>query len=145
MSNKRPLSVYNYTLLWRAGVPAQHFFMVAPNICGSSVWNLLFVHLLVPRILKWLLRLVKFVLTCSRGKVLTCYIKCFDKFCFSTLSVTYKQEFGNKWFVKGSFNHVSKSLIWGKIRHNILSSLTYYDSAISVTGIWSHTLQQELL
>ena len=28
---------------------------VAPKICGSSVWNLLLVTLLVRRILKWLL------------------------------------------------------------------------------------------
>ena len=135
---------YNDKLLWRAGVLVQQFFMVAPNIYGPSVWNLLHGTLLVPRILRWLLRLGKFVHCWSRGKVLTCYIKCFDKFCFSTLSVTYKQEFGNKWFVKGSFNHVFKSLIWGKIRHSILSCLTYYDSALSVTGIWSHTLQLEL-
>ena len=31
------------------------FWMVVPNICGSSVWNLLHVTLLAPRILKWLL------------------------------------------------------------------------------------------
>jgi hypothetical protein len=104
-------SVYNDKLLWRAGVPMQQFFMVALNICGSSVWNLLHGTLLEPRILRWFLRLGKFVLCWSRGKILTCYIKCFDKFCFSTLSVTYKQEFGNKWFVKGSFNHVLRSLI----------------------------------
>jgi len=27
---------------------------VAPNICGSSVWNLLHVTFLMPRILRWL-------------------------------------------------------------------------------------------
>ena len=31
------------------------YFVVPPNICGSSVWNLLHVTLLEPRILKWLL------------------------------------------------------------------------------------------
>jgi len=102
---------YNDELLW---VLVQQFFMVAPNIYGPSVWNLLHGTLLVPRILRWLLRLGKSVHCWSRGKVLTCYIKCFDKFCFSTLSVTYKHEFGNKWFVKGSFNHVLKVLCGGK-------------------------------
>jgi len=29
--------------------------MVLPKICGSSVWNLLHVTLLMPRIWKWLL------------------------------------------------------------------------------------------
>jgi hypothetical protein len=31
------------------------FCTVAPNICGSSVWNFLHVTILVPRILRWLL------------------------------------------------------------------------------------------
>jgi hypothetical protein len=31
------------------------FYTVAPNICGSSVWNLLLVTRLVPRILRRLL------------------------------------------------------------------------------------------
>ena len=31
------------------------FWMVMPNICGSSVWNLLHMTHLAPRILKWLL------------------------------------------------------------------------------------------
>jgi len=46
-------------------------------------------NFLVPRVLRWFLRLRKFVHSWSWGKVLTCYIKCFDKFCFSTLSVTF--------------------------------------------------------
>jgi hypothetical protein len=32
---------------------AAKFFMVAPNICGSLVWNLLEITLLALRILKW--------------------------------------------------------------------------------------------
>ena len=31
------------------------YHTVAPNICGPSLWNLLHVTLLVPRILRWLL------------------------------------------------------------------------------------------
>jgi len=31
------------------------FCVVAPNICGSLVWNLLHVTLLEPKILRWLL------------------------------------------------------------------------------------------
>lgn len=34
-------------------------FMVASNICWSSVWNLLYVTHLVPRILKWCLDIWK--------------------------------------------------------------------------------------
>jgi len=34
---------------------ASKFCLVAPDICGSSVWNLLCVALVVPRILRWLL------------------------------------------------------------------------------------------
>jgi hypothetical protein len=34
---------------------ATKFCAVAPNICGSSVWNLLYVTLLSPKILRWLL------------------------------------------------------------------------------------------
>ena len=30
------------------------FCVVAPNICGSSVWNFLYITLLAPRILMWL-------------------------------------------------------------------------------------------
>jgi len=33
---------------------ATRFCVVAPNICGSSVWNLLHITVLVPRILSWL-------------------------------------------------------------------------------------------
>jgi len=33
--------------------------MVVPNICGSSVWNLLCVTILAPKILKWLLDIWK--------------------------------------------------------------------------------------
>jgi len=33
--------------------------MVIPNICGSSVWNLLHITLLVPRILRWLLHILR--------------------------------------------------------------------------------------
>ena len=36
---------------------ATEFWMLIPNICGSSVWNLLHITLLVPRILSWLLHL----------------------------------------------------------------------------------------
>jgi hypothetical protein len=31
------------------------FCPVAPNICGSSVWNLVLINFLVPKILRWLL------------------------------------------------------------------------------------------
>jgi hypothetical protein len=34
---------------------ANNFCTVAPNICGPSVWNVLHVTLLTPRILRWLL------------------------------------------------------------------------------------------
>jgi len=34
---------------------ATQFYVTVPNICGSSVWNLPDVTLLVPRILRWLL------------------------------------------------------------------------------------------
>jgi hypothetical protein len=30
------------------------FCVVTPNICGSSVWNFLYITLLAPRILMWL-------------------------------------------------------------------------------------------
>jgi len=33
--------------------------IVAPSICGSLVWNLLYVTLLVPRILRWFLDFLK--------------------------------------------------------------------------------------
>jgi hypothetical protein len=31
-----------------------NFHVVAPNICGSLVWNFLYITLLTPRILRWL-------------------------------------------------------------------------------------------
>jgi len=37
--------------------------IVTPSICGSLVWNLLYVTLLVPRILRWLLDFLKNVCT----------------------------------------------------------------------------------
>jgi hypothetical protein len=36
-----------------------HFFMVAPNICGSLILNLLHITFLDPRILKWLLDILR--------------------------------------------------------------------------------------
>lgn len=36
-------------------IPGNQFFMMAPNICGSSVWNLLHVTQLAPTILRWLI------------------------------------------------------------------------------------------
>jgi hypothetical protein len=33
----------------------EFFFTLAPNMCGPSVWNLLYVVLMAPRILRWLL------------------------------------------------------------------------------------------
>lgn len=39
---------------------ATKFCMVAPNTCGSSVWNLLHVTQLASRILRWLLEFWKF-------------------------------------------------------------------------------------
>jgi hypothetical protein len=41
---------------WRSG---DKFFTVAPNVCGSSVWNLFFVDLRAPRILRLLLNFWK--------------------------------------------------------------------------------------
>ena len=32
-----------------------NFIRLAPNICGSSIWNFLYVSILTPRILRWLL------------------------------------------------------------------------------------------
>jgi len=40
------------------------FCAVVPNICGSSVWNLLYVTLLPPRILRWLIIFGKSVHHC---------------------------------------------------------------------------------
>jgi hypothetical protein len=40
---------------------ATKFCTVAPNICGSSVWDLPHVPLLEARLLKWLLDFGKFV------------------------------------------------------------------------------------
>ena len=42
-------------LLYWIRYPAHKFCMVVPNICGSSEWNLLYVILLAPGILKWFL------------------------------------------------------------------------------------------
>jgi hypothetical protein len=38
-----------------SGRPGEKFCVVAPSICGPSVWTLLHVTLLTPRILRWLL------------------------------------------------------------------------------------------
>ena len=40
---------------------ATKFITVAPNACGYSVWNLLHVTLLAPRIFRWLLDFGEFV------------------------------------------------------------------------------------
>jgi hypothetical protein len=45
----------NNNFTWRQVFRATAFCTVAPNICGPSVWNLLHVTVLVPRIWKWLL------------------------------------------------------------------------------------------
>ena len=39
----------------RAGEVIAPLFTVAPNMCGYSVWNMLRVTILAPRILRWLL------------------------------------------------------------------------------------------
>jgi hypothetical protein len=40
---------------WQPNRRGHYFFTVAPNICGSSVRNVLLVNILAPRILRWLL------------------------------------------------------------------------------------------
>jgi hypothetical protein len=49
---------------------ATNFCTVAPNICGSSGWNLLHIILLAPRILRSTLDSCKIVHTCP-GQYLT--------------------------------------------------------------------------
>jgi hypothetical protein len=59
------------------------FCTVAPNICGSSVWNLLHVTLQGFRNLKWLLDILKicaallynleFVFNTARSRIIVCY------------------------------------------------------------------------
>jgi hypothetical protein len=47
---------------FRSGMPKSRttkFYTAAPNICGSSVWNLLHATLPEPRILRWLLNFWK--------------------------------------------------------------------------------------
>jgi len=46
------------------------FCMLAPNISGSSVWNLLYVALLAPGILRWLLDIWKICATLLQVMVL---------------------------------------------------------------------------
>jgi hypothetical protein len=46
---------------WCQTTKASKLCKVAPNICGSSVWNLFNVNFLSPRIFMWLLGLGKFV------------------------------------------------------------------------------------
>jgi len=41
------------------GRPATELYRVAPNISGSSVWNLLEITIIGPRILRWLLGFLK--------------------------------------------------------------------------------------
>jgi len=55
------------------------FYMAKPNVCGSSVWNLLRVTLLVSRILGWLVYFGKFVAgLCMNAKIETSlYENCF--------------------------------------------------------------------
>jgi len=40
--------------------------MVTPNICGPSVWTLLYVTLVTPRILRWLLDVFKICASLSQ-------------------------------------------------------------------------------
>jgi hypothetical protein len=40
---------------WTPGRPATELFTVVPNISESSVWNLLEITIIGPRILRWLL------------------------------------------------------------------------------------------
>ena len=40
---------------------ATKFCVVAPSICGSSIWDLLHVTILWPRILWWLVAFLKFL------------------------------------------------------------------------------------
>jgi hypothetical protein len=42
---------------------------VAPNICGSSVWNLLYVAPLAPGILRWLLDIWKICATVTSDAI----------------------------------------------------------------------------
>jgi len=55
---------------------ATRMFAVPPNICGSSAGNLLYVTLLAPRILRWLLDLMKFVHSWFRDTSSTSQIMC---------------------------------------------------------------------
>ena len=41
------------------------FCTVAPHICGSSIWNMLYVYILMPGILRWLINFAKFIQPCS--------------------------------------------------------------------------------
>jgi len=44
-----------------AGARLPKFFTVVTNVCGYSVWHLLHVMFLTPRILMWLLHFLKLV------------------------------------------------------------------------------------
>jgi hypothetical protein len=58
MRNFLPPSSANFLEARGAQIPgarATKFCTVAPNICGPSMWNLLYVTLMAPRILEWLL------------------------------------------------------------------------------------------
>jgi hypothetical protein len=53
-ANDHQQLVQGFTNPGRQPVLGTKFCTVAPNIGGSSVWNLLYVTLLAPRILRWL-------------------------------------------------------------------------------------------
>jgi len=59
------------------------FYMAKPNVCGSSVWNLLRITLLVSRILRWLLYFGKFVAGLSMNAEIrtSLYENCFCSVC----------------------------------------------------------------
>jgi hypothetical protein len=46
---------------------ATKFFIVAPNIYGLSIWNLLHVTVMVLRILRWLLDVLKISVLLHEG------------------------------------------------------------------------------
>ena len=55
---------------------ATKFCTVAPNICGSQVWNLLLVTLQAPRLLRWLLEFWKMWTPGFESLVSCCLRKC---------------------------------------------------------------------
>ena len=77
---------FQYQLTW-----VTRFCMVAPNICGSWVWNLLLVTLMTPGILRWLLHYSNFCgpLHSFHWHVQNAMIPCRSQEVFPFLSVMY--------------------------------------------------------